>query len=63
MENKSDTIISEFRCPVCGSSLSEKRPKDKYIVRNKERIIRLSCVCGYYRDEVNVSVDQYKESL
>lgn len=63
MEPRIDVIKGEFKCPHCGSLLFEKRPKDKYIVRNKERIIRLSCVCGYYRDEVNVSVDQYKESL
>jgi hypothetical protein len=50
-----DIIKGEFFCPKCGSKLKEKRPvNDKRIVKNKDKIVRFFCVCGYYRDgEVN----------
>lgn len=48
-----DIIKGDFYCPRCGELLREKRPlKDKFIVRNKDRTVRLSCRCGYYEDRV-----------
>ena len=52
MENNNDIIKGEFKCPLCGSLLWEKRPKDKYIILNKELTVRLYCRCGYYRDDI-----------
>lgn len=47
-----DILKKDYICPKCGCKLFEKRPKDKFIICNKENTVRLSCMCGYYRDEV-----------
>lgn len=64
MNNEELDILKEnFSCPRCKNKMFEKRPqKDKHIVRNKERIVRLSCVCGYYRDDI-VNPEDFKEGL
>jgi hypothetical protein len=49
---ENDVVIGDFYCPRCNSKLDEKRPKDKFIVRNKTTTVRLSCKCGYYEDRV-----------
>jgi len=51
-DNKFDIIPEQFNCPRCGSILFEKIPNDKYVLKNKLNTIRLSCTCGYYRDEI-----------
>lgn len=55
-----DVLKKDFACPKCGDKMFEKRPKDKFIVRDKDRTVRLSCVCGYYRDDI-VSPADFKE--
>jgi hypothetical protein len=58
-----DILKEDFNCPRCKNKMFEKRPtKDKYIVRNKERTVRLSCVCGYYRDDL-VKPEDFKDDL
>lgn len=32
------------------SFVKRKKPKDRYIVVDKERVVRLHCICGFYRD-------------
>ncbi len=49
MEN--DIISKTFYCPRCQAVLKKKRPSDKFLVVDKEQIVRLFCPCGYYRDE------------
>ena len=47
-----DIIPEEFFCPRCKSKLMEKRPeKDKKLIVNKQKVVRLFCSCGYYQDE------------
>lgn len=57
-----DILKHDFNCPRCGGKLFEKRPKDKYIVRDKDRTVRLSCVCGYYRDDI-VDINEFRGDL
>lgn len=46
-----DVIKGEYPCPRCGATLKEKRPrKDRLLQVNRERTVRLFCVCGYSRD-------------
>jgi uncharacterized C2H2 Zn-finger protein len=48
-----DVVKGEYHCPRCGGMLKEKRPTDdKFLVRNKDKTIRLKCPCGYYEDRV-----------
>lgn len=48
-----DIIKGEFYCIRCGGLMSEKRPvNDKFLVVNKNKIVRLQCKCGYYEDKV-----------
>ena len=52
-EDINDIVKGEFHCPRCGGLMNEKRPKgDKFLVRNKDRTVRLQCPCGYYEDRV-----------
>ena len=60
MKSNTDIIKGDYRCPHCQSLLNEKRPKDKFVIRNKERTVRLFCVCGYYRDDI-VKFEDFKE--
>lgn len=61
-ENKDDVVKMEYRCPLCGSILKEKRPKkDKYLIVNKQNIVRFFCVCGYYRDDI-VKPEDFKDN-
>jgi C4-type Zn-finger protein len=55
-----DVLKEDYECPKCGNKMFEKRPKDKYVVRNKELTVRLYCVCGYYRDDV-VNQNDFKD--
>lgn len=55
-----DILKEEFHCPVCKGQLREKRPKDRFIVVDKEQIVRLACICGYYRD-IKVKPDDFKD--
>ena len=57
-----DVLKQDFNCPRCGGKMFEKRPKDKYIIRNKERTVRLTCVCGYYRDDI-VKLEDFKDNV
>ena len=45
-----DIIKQEYKCPRCYSILFEKKPKDKFVVRNINNTVRLFCTCGYYSD-------------
>jgi hypothetical protein len=57
-----DIIIQEFRCLRCGSIMIEQIPKeDKHLVRDKEKIVRLHCPCGYYEDRI-VKPEDFKKS-
>lgn len=47
-----DIVPEVYYCPRCGLILKEKLPKDKYIVVNLDKKLRLFCTCGYYRDEI-----------
>lgn len=58
--NIDDVVNGEYHCPLCNALLKEKRPKkDKYLIINKDYIVRLFCVCGYYRDDI-VSPEDFK---
>ena len=61
--NLADDIINgEFFCPRCDSLLREFRPKnDRHVIRHKDRTVRLSCKCGYYRDDV-VNLEDFKDN-
>lgn len=51
--NKDDVVKQDYYCPRCNLKMMEKRPKkDKHVIVHKDQVVRLSCVCGYYRDEV-----------
>lgn len=51
-ETNEDVIKGDFHCPRCGAVMKEKKPKDRFVVRNKERTVRLYCPCGYIEDRV-----------
>lgn len=60
MEN--DIVYKDYYCPRCQSKLIEKRPKeDKHIFKFKNNVVRLQCVCGYYRDEI-LPDNQFKDN-
>ncbi len=61
MENNIDVLKKDFNCPKCNGKMFEKRPKDKFVIVNKEHTVRLACVCGYYRDDI-VSPEDFKET-
>jgi hypothetical protein len=54
VEPRVDNIIKgDFYCPRCGELMREKRPKnDKFLIRHREKTVRLSCLCGYYQDRI-----------
>ena len=59
-EKEEDIIAGEFHCPRCGAVMREKKPKaDKYLVRNKEKTVRLLCRCGYYEDKIVTDPNQF----
>ncbi|TRO54807.1 hypothetical protein E2P64_08365 [Candidatus Bathyarchaeota archaeon] len=51
-ETIDDVIKGDYHCPRCGLVMKEKKPKDRHIVRDKDRTVRLFCVCGHLRDIV-----------
>ena len=54
-----DVIKGEFYCPRCGILMMEKKPKDRFVVRNKEKTVRLYCCCGYIEDRI-ISPEDFK---
>ena len=60
-ENLDDIIKGDYHCPRCGQLLREKKPKDRFIIRNKDTTIRLSCVCGYYEDRI-IKPEDFQDS-
>lgn len=58
----SDVVKQEFKCIRCGGLMIEKRPKeDKFIINNKNRIVRLLCPCGHYEDRV-MNLEDFKDN-
>ena len=55
-----DIIKNEFFCPRCWLLLMEKKPKSKFIIRNKDRTVRLYCKCGYFEDRI-VNIEDFKD--
>lgn len=51
-EINTDVVKGDFNCPRCRQIMMEKRPKSRFIVRNKEKTVRLYCRCGYTEDRV-----------
>jgi hypothetical protein len=61
-EDITDIVKGNFHCPRCGGLMREKRPNaDKFLVRNREKTVRLSCLCGYYEDRV-LSPEDFMDS-
>jgi len=57
--NHFDVVKGEWKCPRCGGTLMEKRPKSKFVLK-KATTVRLFCMCGYIRDEQVSPEDFYK---
>ena len=61
-EKEEDIIAGEFHCPRCGEVMREKKPTyDRFLIKDKAKIVRLLCLCGHYEDKIVTDSDQFYE--